>query len=186
MPTPIGHSLAGYAIYLATQSESPPKIRGTLLCIFLANLPDLDYLPGFLIGYPNYFHHGISHSIGFAVFCGILGMIYSKWLIKEDIKNGFYFFFGIYFSHVFLDFLCADDSIPYGEKLLWPFSNSYYISPITIFAGVHKSNLSSDFILSLFNIYNIHAIFIEFVILLPVVICVQWYRNKRKKNENFK
>jgi len=174
MPTPIGHSLAGYAIYLAFQRERPHKLREVILCIFLANIPDLDYLPGFLIGYPNYFHHGISHSIGFAVFCGLMGMSYSKWLMKEDIIKGFLFFSGNYFSHIFLDFFCADDSIPYGEKLLWPFSNNYYISPITLFAGVHKSNLSSDFIISLFNLYNLYAIFIELMILLPIVICI-WY-----------
>lgn len=133
MPTPIGHSLAGYTIYLASQRKESDKIRYLILCIFLASLPDLDYLPGFLVGYPNYFHHGINYSIGFAFFCGLLGIIYSKWIRKENILKGFLPFSGIYFSHVFLDFIAADTSIPYGEKLLWPFSNNYYISPITFF-----------------------------------------------------
>jgi membrane-bound metal-dependent hydrolase YbcI (DUF457 family) len=111
-----------------------------------------------------------------------MGILYSKWIIKGDIRKEFFFFFGIYFSHIFLDFIAADDSIPYGEKLLWPFSNNYYISSITIFSDIHKSNLSSDFIFSLFNLHNLHAVSIEFIILLPIVICVQLYRSKRRKN----
>ena len=31
------------------------------------NAPDLDFIPGLILGRPNLYHHGISHSLGAAV-----------------------------------------------------------------------------------------------------------------------
>jgi hypothetical protein len=57
MPLPIAHSAAGLAGYLAFEKrdlKSHPKQELLLgLCLFLANLPDLDFIPGLLIGEPG-------------------------------------------------------------------------------------------------------------------------------------
>jgi len=68
MPLPIAHSAAGLAGYFAFKkrsSDSPPIQELFLLglCLFLANLPDLDFIPGFLCGEIGRFHHGPSHSL---------------------------------------------------------------------------------------------------------------------------
>ena len=68
MATPAGHSLAGYIIFLIAKRRLllPAGWKGALLAVILSNVPDLDYIPGYITGSPNIFHHGISHSIGFA------------------------------------------------------------------------------------------------------------------------
>ena len=67
MPSPIAHSLTGYIIYRAASPVHARRWQHVVLHLFAANAPDLDFLPGFLIGDPDLYHHGVSHSIGFAV-----------------------------------------------------------------------------------------------------------------------
>ncbi len=83
MPLPIAHSAAGLAGYLAFRKRTPtiPAKQELFLlgsCLFLANLPDLDFVPGFLCCEPGRFHHGPSHSlvvglIGALIFYRIAG-----------------------------------------------------------------------------------------------------------------
>ena len=80
MPLPVGHSLAGYLIYLGAERDtSLYRWKLILLYVFAANLPDLDILPGFLMGLPNRYHHGISHSLGFAILAGMVVILYKLW-----------------------------------------------------------------------------------------------------------
>jgi membrane-bound metal-dependent hydrolase YbcI (DUF457 family) len=37
----------------------------------------------------------------------------------------------VYASHLLLDFFTVDAVPPYGARFLWPFSNAYYLAPIT-------------------------------------------------------
>jgi len=36
-----------------------------------------------------------------------------------------------YASHLLLDFFTIDRRPPYGGRFLWPFSDAYYLSPVT-------------------------------------------------------
>lgn len=64
MPFPIIHSFAGYSIYkLSAKSNSDPSWKLLVLSIFLANLADLDFLPGVLSGNALRFHHHSTHSL---------------------------------------------------------------------------------------------------------------------------
>jgi hypothetical protein len=68
MPLPTTHSAAGVAGYLVFKKQHPHgslKKEGFLLglCLFLANFPGLDFMPGFLCGEPGIFHHGPSYSL---------------------------------------------------------------------------------------------------------------------------
>jgi hypothetical protein len=54
MPLPIAHSAAGLAGYLVFRKKNPDSsLKHELflvgLCLFLANLPDLDFIPGFYV-----------------------------------------------------------------------------------------------------------------------------------------
>ena len=56
MATPLGHSLAGYAVYSlfpAAKTLDQPNVL--LLCVIMAISPDFDFLPGFLLGSPARF-----------------------------------------------------------------------------------------------------------------------------------
>ena len=45
-----------------------------LLFVLFANAPDLDFVPGILLGDPGAYHHGISHSLGFALMVAVVPM----------------------------------------------------------------------------------------------------------------
>src|ERR1044071_7547790 len=63
MPSPVGHSLAGLIAYqIAPEIDGMARGRVVALYLLAANAPDLDFLPGLIVGDPNRFHHGISHS----------------------------------------------------------------------------------------------------------------------------
>ena len=182
MPSPIAHSLAGYVIYRAA-SENTSRIEwGTLfLYCVCSNLPDLDFIPGFLLGAPNKFHHGVSHSLGFAVafaFCMSLFLLFVK---NQSVLRNFVIFFSLYFSHVLLDLLSYDSSPPYGVPALWPITDNYYISPISVFLDIQRGQASETFIRSLFSFHNFLAILIEIVFFLPLIVIVSLFKRNRAR-----
>ena len=136
MLLPIAHSAAGLAGYLAFKKANPdssPKqeIFVLGLCLFLANLPDLDFIPGFLCGDPGRFHHGPSHS--FVV--GLVGVLIfyrfaCYWLTGISKKRIFGCCLVSLLSHPVLDYFSADTSKPFGVPLFWPFDTELPFSRI--------------------------------------------------------
>jgi inner membrane protein len=181
MPTPIGHSLAGYLIFTARNShENQLKWTDMLVAVIIANMADLDIIPGILVGNANKFHHGITHSIGFAVIVGLLAGLLFFIIKRKNFLLYFSLFFFSYFSHVLLDYLAADTKAPFGEQLFWPISQIYVLSPIPIFSDVHKASDSSVFLQSLFNWHNFRTIVIECAILIPIIYLTKLAKNKLK------
>ena len=65
MPSPVGHSIIAFTFYrLSARPHEPLGWRKLALYLFAANAPDLDFIPGLLIGQPDRFHHGAGHSVG--------------------------------------------------------------------------------------------------------------------------
>ena len=184
MPSPIGHSLAGYLIYRADSDRYLTKqaLYIALFYVVFANLPDLDFIPGFLVGEPNKFHHGISHSLGFAVLFGLLVSLFLYWRSSYGFLRNFLIFFCLYFSHVFLYYLAYDTSIPYGVPLLWPLSSEYYISPISVFTDIERAQTSGVFISSLISLHNLWAVTVEVLVLLPIVAFILFIKRRANKN----
>ncbi len=182
MPSPLAHSLTGYLICQSiSKSDSPLKWRELLLYCVCPMLPDLDFIPGFLTGEPSRFHHGISHSFGFAFGFGLL-MSYALLLMKDQkVLRNFLIFFGLYFSHVLLDSLSVDTHSPYGVPALWPITETYYISPILVFSDIQRDTVSARFIKSLFNFHNFLAIFLELTIFLPLVVVLLLLKGKKAR-----
>ncbi|HEX7502194.1 MAG TPA: metal-dependent hydrolase, partial [Acidobacteriota bacterium] len=83
MPLPVGHALAGIAFQQARPGLFFKNLwHDAFFFIFLANLPDADFLPGLLMGRPNLFHHGIFHSLGAALAIAAVG----GWLFSRNKK----------------------------------------------------------------------------------------------------
>lgn len=77
MPSPVGHVLFAFAISGVPKSREVFTRWWPVLALFAAIAPDLDFLPGMLIGDPNRFHHGPTHSITAAgVFTIVLALIF--------------------------------------------------------------------------------------------------------------
>jgi membrane-bound metal-dependent hydrolase YbcI (DUF457 family) len=179
MPLPVAHSLMGYAIAEATNVRlSEKKWINVSIFVALANLPDIDYLPGFLLGQPNRFHHLWVHSLGFALLIGLLGSLVlwqrHRKRVLQEIKTGQIWpaclvISAAVFSHCVLDLLTEDTSLPYGMLLLWPFEWSFYDVSWSLFPSTHKSNESETFLASVLHWYNIKLALREFLIMAPIV-----------------
>ena len=148
--------------------------------IVVANLADIDFLPGFFVGNPNRFHHGGSHSIAAAVLVGAC-LAFLPAFRKLGYGRAFLFFFGLYGSHILLDFFSVDTSPPRGLPIFWPISDQYFISGFSIFSDVHKDSNSATFIQSLFVRHNFWTIAREILILAPFTL--SWFKLKNLRGK---
>ncbi|OEU84248.1 MAG: hypothetical protein BA873_13960 [Desulfobulbaceae bacterium C00003063] len=188
MPLPIAHSAAGLAGYVAFKKanpDSPPKqeILVLGLCLFLANLPDLDFIPGFLCGDPGRFHHGPSHS--FVV--GLVGVLIfyrfaCYWLTGISKKRLFGCCFVSLLSHPILDYFSADTSMPFGVPLFWPFNTEYYISPFALFRDVQRNqDTLGTFFSTIINTNNAWGIAVETLFFGTILFALFAFKRRSKR-----
>ena len=183
MATPIGHGLAGYLVYRGSCGDIRKDKRTLLwLCLFMSMAPDLDFVPGILLGQPALYHQGVSHSLAFSLLASFgLALVYSQ---RERILADWGRFFMAYSSHLIIDFLAPDSRPPYGQPLFWPISSKYYLASFSLFRGVHHvgetSASTTEWITSLLNKHNLGAIGVELVVLLLVILLVDLFYRKRK------
>jgi inner membrane protein len=183
MPLPIGHALAGIAMRQARPAVFFAKRwADVLFFVFLANLPDADFLPGILLGRPSLYHHGIFHSLGAAVATAIVGggLFYLR---AKKFRAATALIFLVYSGHLLLDFFARDAVAPYGLPMFWPLSRRYFIAARPIFLNVTRSQRSHDFFASLFSNHNLEAALREIAILgglaLAVVLLRRWLQGRR-------
>ena len=72
-----------------------------------------------------------------------------------------------------LDYLAADDSPPFGMQLMWPFSDAFYISEFSVFMKFIHDTQGADMwgmISGMFIVHNFHAMVLETVLLLPLLL----------------
>ena len=118
---------------------------GLLACAIIANAPDLDFIPGLLMGAFNAFHHGPSHSLFWAllVAMGVGALVQAfrpeTWMVTAGVV------FALIAGHVGADWSCQDLAAPYGVMLFWPFDLTYYLSPAPVFLAMEKATLSDVF-----------------------------------------
>jgi inner membrane protein len=184
MATPLGHSLAGYAVYRLSAAKDANRVHLICLCILLSIAPDLDFLPGIFLGRPAMYHQGITHSLGFALMLSLsIAIIYHLrgWPFPAVFKLSFF----AYTSHLVLDFFGPDGRPPYGIPLFWPLSMEYFISPVPLLWGVHHVHSASGSILEwvdgILDFYNVGALAFEIVLVGPFVALAQRYRLWRSK-----
>jgi inner membrane protein len=180
MPSPVGHSLAGLCGFLLGRKELSMRKQTWLLVgsVALANLPDLDFIPGLWVGDPRVFHHQGAHSLAAAVLVGLtIGLL--SWFWKSDpvwwgIWGG-----SIYLSHVLLDLMVNDPSPPFGAQVFWPFSSRYFISPFTPFSSFDYYDPDLGIIRSILSLHNIVTVLREFILMLFFVF-LSWYIGRKE------
>jgi inner membrane protein len=187
MPLPIAHSavgLAAYFVFKKQASENSLRREGFLLglCLFLANLPDVDFIPGFLCGDPGRFHHGPSHSL----VVGLLGALifYQSmryWLTGISKKRIFGCCLVSLLSHPVLDYFSADTSKPFGVPLFWPFSSEYYISPFPLFRDVQRNqDTIGTFFSTIINTNNAWGILVESLFAGTILFALFAFKGRSK------
>lgn len=180
MPTPIGHLFAGAVVHQASALKTN-VILLVFICFF-SLLPDIDFLFGFPSGDPNRYHHLFTHSFFFVILAGFIGGSIYFWVSGEKWFYSSAIFVSAGISHVLLDCLALDQRAPYGCPLLWPISNSFIISPITIFSDVKRVSDSRQFFSSLLNLHNLKTVVLEIAILVPFYGALLWRNKNAQRN----
>ncbi len=121
IPLAIGLGINAGLLSSKSRSSTVPFRLLLLGCLFSV-LPDLDVI-GFELGvsyWSSYGHRGFTHSIFFAIVCGLTMMHWSQWLGASK-KTVFLFLSISMMSHGFLD------SMTYGGlgvAFFWPFDTT--------------------------------------------------------------
>lgn len=141
--------------------------------ILLANLPDVDYLPGLLAGDLNRYHHLHTHTLGWVAVTSL-----AAWWIWRSVAasrpRGLLLLAGaLGLSHLVADLFSADGRPPYGIMALWPLSDAYFISPHTLFWRLRKAT-----VLDMFQWHNVQAVLVEAAWCLPPVLAVIAWKSR--------
>lgn len=192
MPLPVAHSLAAAAVYVGLDSDGDRRgWRRLVLAAVIANAPDLDMVPGVLLGDPNRFHHGPSHSLGMTLLVSLAAAALAWWGWRWPLRGrlgstavgGTAVMVGaLWASHVVLDTLTHDPSEPVGVPILWPlWGGTLLLWPW--FPRVMKASGPAgpwEFVLSLLHPHNLWAAAVEVATLTPVVAALLWWRRRRE------
>jgi membrane-bound metal-dependent hydrolase YbcI (DUF457 family) len=178
MATPVGHTLAGLAVSSVAGLQPRRADRSlVLLTVLMAVAPDLDVLPGLLLNTPARFHSEMTHSLAFALVISVVvaGVYYLR---RGEFARIFKLCFVAYTSHLVLDMMGADGREPFGIPLLWPFSDTHLLFPVTLLPGVrHASSASSslmEFMMRLVSVENIITIGVEILLISPFILLGRW------------
>lgn len=184
MASPIGHSLAGiFGFLLILNRDDFHKYYSSkklmILAIITANLPDIDFILGYLF-YQNFnaIHRQFTHSflVGFVVCIIIFGCL------RFYKKISYYFLiwlWGLYFSHIFLDMLADDSYPPAGVQCFFPFSSAYFAFPISILGGLSSTG-------GVLKLSNFLTVIQELVVIPLLFLAILVIVNKLKSYEKSK
>ena len=181
MPSPVAHSLAAIAItgvaqHLRSGSHRWPGREATGLTVLIfamigaANAPDFDFVPGVLVGHPDWLHRGISHSLAAALAFGALAaMLCRRARVPAPWAIGV--LMGLaYASHLVLDMFSPDPLRFNGVPLFWPISDRHFILPAQVFLDIRRDPGADGFLASLWHLHNVRAMAREVLIMAPLIL----------------
>ena len=193
MPSPVAHSLLGCALGAAffVPRDRGASLRAALrqnrgllwLSVAAALAPDVDYLPGLVMGSLNAVHRWYTHTLGWSLLAAL-----ALWLIGRQMpaggpdrpfagKPGRWALAGltlIAFSHLAADWMTEDLRPPYGLMALWPINDHFYIAARSIFPHLQKADFGQ-----LFCRYNAWVLTVEMAWCLPPLLVVLFYKQIR-------
>ena len=200
MSSPVGHSLIGLALGLAAVLprgrprewlEAANRRKAFLLAaIVAANAPDVDYLPGILVGRLNEYHAYYTHTIGWVTLLAVGIAVVWKSKVQSPRSNvrrlwtldlGLWTLVVAAFSHLLADFFTQDGKAPYGIMALWPFTDRFFIAPVQMFWRWQKADWS-DIIHH--ASHNLAAAAMDVVFLLPVFVVLFAWKSKSSSSSS--
>jgi membrane-bound metal-dependent hydrolase YbcI (DUF457 family) len=138
MALSLAHGAAGYLVYEAFRPTDRHRPGLLLAAVTLANAPDFDFLPGLLLGRPEAYHRGVTHTVLAVVVVGLVVALAVRWFGRSGrraLRVGAWSA-AAYGSHLLLDLCTADAVAPHGTRFLWPFSDAHYLAPVTPLAEI--------------------------------------------------
>ena len=194
MPTSIGHAVGGYVVADVVGHSSEHRLSWLAIgfvALFVANLPDLDFVPGILVGHSERFHRGPSHSVaaGFGAVllltplaCRLFGGRLLSWALVIGAAYG---------SHLVLDLLMRDPTGGPGIALLWPLTERRFawIAPgqqmLDPFRTLNQEHFRSDFLGALLRPATVKVFLIDGLLVAPLVLLGRaWSRWSRWRWSN--
>ena len=125
--------------------------------VFAANAPDLDFVPGILIGKPGRFHHGATHTLAAVFVFGVIAWGSARLAgLGSARRIGVVMALG-FLSHLLFDWMTVETNGPYGMTLLWPLSWDRLSSPIQVFMEIRRDGRAGGFVQSLLQWHNVKA-----------------------------
>lgn len=144
-------------------------------CVVLANLPDVDYVPGVIAGEFNRWHHFYTHTPGWCVL--VAGGVWCLWRVWRRVPmTAFGWLLALLLSHLAADYLTEDRRPPQGIMALWPVNDRFYIAPVQIFAHLKKDHYA-DFV----QWHNFRAALLEVAWCAPLLIAAAMAVLPRKR-----
>ena len=192
MPSPFGHALAGLIVGLAGEDrKNKPGAAGTthprthapthlrtvpwslfLSCMFLAALPDIDYI------YPPW-HRGPTHSIGAVAIVALVTILATR-VAAGHVKWRVVLLCSLaYLSHIVMDWLGEDPTINPGVMAFWPFSDGLFMSGWDLFRSTKRLEPLAPAQIA----HNFRTLVQEIAILGPFLIWLLWRRRRRASRE---
>jgi membrane-bound metal-dependent hydrolase YbcI (DUF457 family) len=187
MASPVAHSFAGFWTYLAFVARSRIRLAAQwreylpqiTVLILLANFPDFDFFPGFLLGNANDLHRGFTHSLAAAVFVSLA--LSFVWRIVPGFWRSTLVYFAAYGSHLLIDLFTGTrlgwSNTGFGIPLFWPWSKGFS-SPLILIFGVRHKNFAS-----LFSLDNIWSCTYELVIFGGITAVILGLRIRKLKSQ---
>lgn len=139
MASPVGHYLVGLAVTESLARD--PRTRAHSYWIAAAAcLPDLDVVPGLLVGELGRYHHQATHSIAAGLLVAAAVVLAARWRRHRMPAGVPLLVFIAYMSHALVDGLTANPGPRPGVPLLWPWSDARYISPWPLLPHVQHTS----------------------------------------------
>lgn len=170
MPSPVGHALAGLATAWIGRRGPASRPRDlwsplAIACALVAAAPDLDLVFGD--------HRGWSHSVGASLVVGAAAAMFAAWRKGPAWRAGA-LVGSAYATHVLLDWLGKDSSVPGGVMALWPLAKTYSRSGVDLFPEISRRYWRPEE----FVVGNLRSLAIELAILGPFVAAIAWWRRQ--------
>ena len=175
MPSPVGHALGGFAFgWLAARSTRLDRpLVAAVVFAGLGVVPDLDILVGDA-------HRLYTHSVAGVALVTVLAAA-SLYALGPRVPTAsrralIAACAAAYGSHLLLDWLGDDRSVPIGIRALWPFTDAYVQSSVRWFPPVERRYWLPGFWTA-----NLRAIGWEMLVLTPLVAVAMWARDRSRR-----
>jgi membrane-bound metal-dependent hydrolase YbcI (DUF457 family) len=132
--------------------------------------PDLDFIPGVLVGDPNWLHRGLSHSLAASLLFGAVAYVATRAARARGAGLFGVLMGAAYASHLILDMFSPDPLRFNGVPLFWPLSDQHFILPAQVFLDIRRDPAADGFLASLWDMHNLHAILREILVMGAVVL----------------
>src|SRR5213594_3095125 len=116
MALAFAHTTAGYLGYQLVRPPGAHRPGLLLAAVALANGPDLDFLPGLVIGHAGAYHRGMTHTLAAVLLVGAAVALGAGLTGRRSavVVRAAAWAAAVYASHLLLDYLTGDSVPPSG------------------------------------------------------------------------